>query len=178
MEKYWEIISIKVFMDFDLNILCQGQWGANVYDLANQLGQLEVIGLNLFKKFYDGRYISETQPGNGQVPRAGFYGAGTPNTAFLNPTAYFRIRNINLGYNIPPSSLERLRIKSLRAFISIDNLARFTKFVGGNPGATRFTGPAGGAEVRLVGNGRALGNNSQPSLPFPRTFSIGASLKF
>ena len=32
----------------------QGQWGANVYDLANQLGQLGVIGLNTLKKFYDG----------------------------------------------------------------------------------------------------------------------------
>ena len=166
------------YRNFDLNVLMQGQWGANVYDLANQLGQLGVVGINTLKKFYDGRYISESQPGNGQVPRAGFYGAGTPNTAFLNPTAYFRFRNINLGYNIPSAALERLHIKSLRAYISIDNLARFTKFMGGNPGATRFDGPSGGAEVRLVGNGRALGNNSAPSLPLPRTFSIGASVKF
>jgi TonB-linked outer membrane protein, SusC/RagA family len=166
------------YKNFDLSVLMQGQWGANVYDLANQLGQLGVLGLNSLKKFYDGRYISESEPGNGQVPRAGFFGAGTPNTAFLNPTAYFRIRNVNFGYNIPSAALERLNIKSLRAYISIDNLARFTKFMGGNPGATRFTGPAGGAENRLVGNGRSLGNNSAPSLPLPRTFSIGASVKF
>lgn len=166
------------FKNFDLNILMQGQWGANVYDLINQLGQLGVIGLNTLKKFYDGRYISESQPGNGMVPRAGFYGAGTPNTAFLNPTAYFRFRNINLGFNLPSSALDRLHFQSLRVYISVDNLARFTKFLGGNPGATRFTGPQGGAENRLVGNGRALGNNSAPSLPLPRTFSIGASVKF
>jgi TonB-linked SusC/RagA family outer membrane protein len=165
------------YKNFDLNILMQGQWGANVYDLYMQLGQLGVLGLNTARKFFEGRYISEAQPGNGQVPRAGFYGAGTPNTAFLNPTAYFRFRNINLGYNIPSGALDRLHIKSLRAYISIDNLARFTKFIGGNPGATRFTSAAG-AEVRLVGNGRALGNNSQPSLPLPRTFSFGVSVKF
>ena len=166
------------FMNFDLNVLMQGQWGANVYDLANQLGQLGVIGLNTLSKFYNGRYISESQPGNGQVPRAGFYGAGTPNTAFLNPTAFFRFRNVNFGYNIPARSLEKLQIKSLRAFISIDNLARITKFMGGNPGATRFVGPSGGAEVRLVGNNRALGNNSAPSLPLPRTFALGLSVRF
>jgi TonB-linked SusC/RagA family outer membrane protein len=166
------------YENFDLNVLMQGQWGANVYDLANQLGQLGIIGLNTLKKFYDGRYVSEAEPGNGQVPRAGFFGAGTPNTAFLNPTAYLRFRNINVGYNIPSQALDRLHIKSMRAFISVDNLARFTKFMGGNPGATRFNGPPGGAEVRLVGNGRSLSNNSAPSLPFPRTFSIGASIKF
>ena len=164
------------YKDFDLNILTQGQWGANVYDLYMQLGQLGAIGLNTAKRFYDGRFISEALPGNGKVPRAGFYGAGTPNTEFLNPTAYFRFRNINLGYNVPSSgALDRLHIKSLRAFISIDNLARFTKFVGGNPNATRF---ATAADARIVGNGRSLGNNSAPSLPLPRTFSIGANLKF
>ena len=61
------------YKNFDLSVLMQGQWGANVYDLANQLGQLGVNGINTFKKFYDGRYISEAEPGNGKVPRAGFY---------------------------------------------------------------------------------------------------------
>jgi hypothetical protein len=166
------------YKNFDLNVLMQGQWGANVYDLANQLGQLGTQGLNTLSKFYNGRYISESEPGNGQVPRAGFYGAGTPNTAFLNPTAFFRFRNVNFGYNIPAGSLAKMQIKSLRVFISIDNLARITKFMGGNPGATRFDGPSGGAEVRLTGNGRSLGNNSAPSLPLPRTFAIGASVRF
>jgi len=165
------------YKNFDLSILMQGQWGANVYDLANQLGQLGVIGLNTLKKFYDGRYISESEPGNGVTPRAGFFGAGTPNTEFLNPTAYFRFRNVNLGYNIPAASLGKWGLQSLRAFISIDNLARITKFLGGNPGATRFTS-SNGAEVRLVGNGRALGNNSAPSLPYPRTFSLGVNIRF
>lgn len=166
------------YKNFDLNILMQGQWGAEVYDLYNQLGQLGVLGLNTARKFFDGRYISAAQPGNGKVPRAGFFGAGTPNTEFLNPTAYFRFRNINLGYNFSQRVLDRLKIRSLRAYISIENLVTITNFLGGNPGATRFNGPAGGAEVRLVGNGRALGNNSQPSLPLPRTFSIGANVKF
>ena len=165
------------YKNFDLNILIQGQWGAKVYDLANQLGQLGVLGLNTIKKFYDGRYISESEPGNGITPRAGFFGAGTPNTEFLNPTAYFRLRNVNLGYNFSSATVDKWGIKSLRAFISIDNLARITKFLGGNPGATRFTS-SNGAEVRLVGNGRALGNNSAPSLPLPRTFSVGVNVRF
>jgi hypothetical protein len=165
------------YKNFDLNILIQGQWGARNYDLANQLGQLGVIGLNTIRKFYDGRYISESQPGNGITPRAGFFGAGTPNTEFLNPTAFFRLRNINLGYNVPSVTVGKWGMQSLRAFIGIDNLFRITKFLGGNPGATRFTS-SNGAEVRLVGNGRALGNNSAPSLPYPRTFSIGVNVKF
>jgi TonB-dependent starch-binding outer membrane protein SusC len=165
------------FKNLDLNILIQGQWGARVYDLINQLGQLGAIGINSLKKFYDGRYISETEPGNGITPRAGFFGAGTPNTEFLNPTAYLRLRNVNLGYTFSPSVVQRWRLSSIRAFISIDNLARITNFMGGNPGATRFTS-ANGAEVRLVGNGRALGNNSAPSLPYPRTFSFGVSVRF
>lgn len=165
------------FRNFDLGILIQGQWGARVYDLINQLGQLGVLGINTLQKFYDGRYISEAEPGNGNTPRAGFYGAGTPNTAFLNPTAYVRLRNVNLGYTLPSATVERWRLNSIRAYISIDNLARITNFMGGNPGATRFTS-SNGAEVRLVGNGRALGNNSAPSLPYPRTFSFGINVRF
>ncbi len=61
----------------------------------------------------------------------------------LIDASYFAIKNITLGYTLPTSLLQRLGIQSVRAYVTIDNVALFSHLDGMNPqydftGSTNF----------------------------------------
>lgn len=67
---------------------------------------------------------------------------GTASTFYLKDASFLRIKNVQLGYNIPVSITRHLAMSSLRIYFAGDNLATFTKFKGLDPeravGNTRF----------------------------------------
>lgn len=79
-------------------------------------------------------------------PKAVFGGNKNANQAssrYLEDGSYLRLRNINLGYDVPTSLVERLKIADMRVFVSADNLLTFTKFSGMDPEVS--LGPGGGS---------------------------------
>ncbi len=48
-------------------------------------------------------------------------------TRYLQNAAYLRVKNIQIGYNIPARTISRLGLKNIRFYLSGDNLATFTK---------------------------------------------------
>jgi TonB-linked SusC/RagA family outer membrane protein len=173
------------YKNWELSALINGQSGAYVYDFfIIQIGA-PFRQTNLSTDYwYSGRYISESQPGDGRTPAAnGFDGAvGSVSSLGVQKTDYLRIRNVTLNYNAPKSIAEKLGSSSARIYASVENLHTFTKFVGGNPEARRASagGPAliGGSQIPSVTDGRELGLNSPPGLPLPRTWTLGINLNF
>ena len=53
-----------------------------------------------------------------------------PQTKYLLNMAYFRIKNITLGYNVSPQLLDKVGLKQARAFVSFENLITFDKLRG------------------------------------------------
>jgi len=181
--------SIK-YKNFELFTLLQGQAGGSVYDFyVIQVGT-DAQGVNLSKEFwYDGRYVSPSQPGDGKTPRAGALlatggaaGVGFVSSLGVQKTDYLRIRNITLSYNIPSVFSEKYRIRNARLFTSVENFYTFTKFIGGNPDARRNSigGPGliGGSRLSGTSDGRELALTSVPSLPLPRTWTVGLTFSF
>jgi hypothetical protein len=64
---------------------------------------------------------------------------GQPNSFYVEDGSYLRIRNVQLGYNLPASALSKLKISNLRIYISGQNLATFTKYKGFNPEVQAIT---------------------------------------
>jgi hypothetical protein len=168
------------YKNFDLNILFNGQSGAYVYDFWLIQVAAPFRKTNLSREFwYDGRYIDESNPGDGKTPAANGFDSGIATVAStgIQKTDYLRIRNLSLAYNFSSSFMSGGRI-----FISVENLYTFTNFVGGNPEARRESagGPAliGGSQIAAVTDGRELGLNSPPGLPLPQTWTVGLSINF
>jgi TonB-linked SusC/RagA family outer membrane protein len=84
-------------------------------------------------------------------------------TYFLDPGDYFRIRNVNLTYNVPTGWLERMRVKSAKIYVNAQNLYTFTK-------ATGFTPEIGGTPIAF---GIDVG-----TYPIPATYTVGVNLSF
>ena len=78
-------------------------------------------------------------------PKAVFGGNKNSNkisSRYLEDGSYIRLRNVNLGYELPNSFLSRLKIANARIFVSGDNLWTGTKFSGMDPEIS--LGPGGG----------------------------------
>ena len=87
---------------------------------------------------------------------------GSPSTFFLKDASFFRVKNIQLGYNLPAAVIRKFGLSEARFYFSGDNLFVFTKYPGLDPERT----PA-------VGQGTALLN-----YPQNRILSFGARIKF
>jgi TonB-linked SusC/RagA family outer membrane protein len=86
---------------------------------------------------------------------------------YVEDGKYFRLRNLQIGYTLPDGSLSKLNVKSLRLYVSGDNLLTLTKYSGYDP------------EVGLAFNGDPFGAGVDlGNYPQPRTVIIGLNLKF
>ncbi len=83
---------------------------------------------------------------------------------YLEPGDYFRIRTLQLGYTFSPRMLTGTPVRSLRFFISGQNIATFTKATGYTPEVAIGNPIAGGAD-----NG---------TYPVPAVYSFGVNVTF
>ena len=65
---------------------------------------------------------------------------GTASTYYLKDGSFLRIKNMQIGYNMPPLITKRLAMSSLRVYVAGDNLVTFTKFKGLDPERVPSTG--------------------------------------
>ncbi|MBS1603137.1 MAG: SusC/RagA family TonB-linked outer membrane protein [Bacteroidetes bacterium] len=161
------------YKNFRLTALLQGQQGAKMLDFVYQIMSLHTYNTNMDHFFYDGRYISESNPGNGHTPRAGYNDVGAVSSWEVQKTDYLRIRNINLSYTFPTDLSRKLLVNDLRAYVSVENLYTFKQYRGGNPQAVR-----NGFDTQIFGDHKTLGLNSVATAPLPRIFTLGINFSF
>ena len=172
------------YKNLTFSALLNGQAGGFVQDFyLTQIGVPASFrrGVNLPTFWFDGRYISEEQPGNGRIPAAnGFDDANGPVSSFgVQKTDYLRIRNITLNYDFDQPFTDLLGLSSANVYFSVENLYTFTNFVGGNPDSRRTSGGATGpSQIASVTDGRELGLNVPPSLPLPTIWTVGINVNF
>ena len=81
--------------------------------------------------------------------------------------SYFKLKTVTLGYTLPESVVKKLRVNSLRVYVSADNLLTLTKYSGYDP-ETSFSGSPGDSNY-------GVDFGLQPVL---RTFIFGLNLNF
>ncbi|MDE2826158.1 MAG: TonB-dependent receptor [Bacteroidota bacterium] len=175
------------YKDFELSVRFNGQAGASVLDLyIIQIGA-PFRRVNLSREFwYDGRYISESEPGDGKTPSASGFdtGIGAVSSLGIQDTDFLRLRNITLTYNLPQRLLQGIGVRGARGriYTSMENVHMWTSFIGGNPAGRRNSagGPSlfGGSRIPGVADGREIGLTSPPHLPLPRIWTFGIHLTY
>lgn len=152
------------YKNFDLNIVASGAVGGDIFD--GKAEWLELIdGIVNTYSYVQDRWRSVENPGAGVIGRTA-PGSTTAehrkdNSRYVHDGTFLTIKNIALGYTFP----EPLKsIKSLRAFISIQQAFVFSKYA--NP------------EVSKNGlNGLSEGKDAA-AYPIPRIFSMGLNVNF
>lgn len=140
------------YKNFDLGVMFQYSYGNYLYNMGaaglNGFGSLGAavsrtsVAANVERDAYEGRWTPENT--NAKYPRAiggtlGNYNSQN-SSRFLEDASYIRLKNINLGYNLPKSVLSKLKLSSARVYVAGQNLLTFTKYKGFDPEvSTEFT---------------------------------------
>lgn len=159
------------FKNIDLSVFFQGAYGQKIFSVLNRDVEGFYRSFNVTKRYYDNHW---TGPGStNEYPRAS-WDASANNTIlsgrFLEDGSYTRLKNIQLGYNLPIAFLERYGLQAARVFFSGANLLTWSKYSGMDP------------EMTVSDNARGEGDRSAGidwgTYPSARSYNIGVNITF
>ncbi len=152
------------YKNLQLDFFFQGQSG------------VDLININLIESIYPANFrrnrlsepvLNRWTPQNTQTkwpsgtnPNA--YGPSKVSTLTVQDASYFRLKNVQLSYNVPVEKVDFL--SSMRVYITGQNLFTITDYVGFDPEANSF----GRSNVRV----------DYSSYPLARTYLMGMSVSF
>lgn len=125
------------YKNFDLSVLFQGATGGELRVGTDESG---AIG-NYLHDFYENRWTIDNP--SSEHPRITdrsdqYYSYN--NTYWLRSTNYLRLKNVELGYNLPGHVLEKIKISNLRLYVSGLNLLTWSKVKVYDPESTNQLG--------------------------------------
>lgn len=128
---YWGFTNSVTYKRFDLSVLLQGQGGNKIFSIFARnidrpnLGQANYNARNTWAN----RWRTVESPGDGVTPRVDATTASLYDSRWLYDGAFWKIKNVSVGYNIPNNLIKG--ISNSRIYISIDNLWMHTHYEGG-----------------------------------------------
>lgn len=122
------------YKGFDFTLFGSGASGNKIFNCINRPDYQMVNKLK--EVFYDNRWTPENP--NGSKPRAGAENMDkyACSSAMVYDGSYFKIKQIQLGYNLPKPLLKKVAINSLRLYVSLDDFFTITKYPGFDPEAS------------------------------------------
>lgn len=121
--------------NFDFSMLFQGVGNHQVYYNNQAFRFVTVMGQSLIKDITDNAWTPEN-PYESIYPVLRNNANGKNNIAsdaFVHNAAYFRCKNIQLGYTVPRKITKKFFVENLKVYTSIDNLFTITSFPGLDP---------------------------------------------
>jgi TonB-linked SusC/RagA family outer membrane protein len=123
------------FLNFDMFILLQGGYGNKIYMQVNQDIEGFYRPFNLTQRVYDTRWHGEGT--SNTMPLVSWLDQPNnikePSSRFLEDASYCRLKNVQIGYNIPRKVVNKLHVKGLRFYLTATNLITITKYPGLDP---------------------------------------------
>lgn len=137
---------------FDLSLFLQGVGGIDrvFLDFPTVEGGITEAKMD--------RYHAVNNP-DGTFPAMGNQAYNqVPSSFWIKDASYMRVKNLELGYSLPSSLLDRIKVKGVRVYVSGQNLLTFTK-------------------IRNFDPEKVAGDTNNASYPNARTISAGINIK-
>ncbi len=125
---YFGITGSLAYKGFDFSLDLYGNVGNQVYNgkKAFRQGILDNVEADMAY----GRWI----PSNGSQTEPAANGGFLPaSTYFVESGSFVRINNVTFGYTLPATLLQRIKLGSVRLFVTAQNLLTYQKFSGFTP---------------------------------------------
>ena len=154
------------YKGIDFSFTFQGVYGNDVYNGAGKF-------MSANGDFYDNQTLDQLNRWKKagditNVPQARYVGGnGTAESSrYLEKASYTRLKTVSIGYLLPKSITDRLKLTKVRIYATANNLLTFTKYTGWDPEVNTdyLTGVAAG--------------NDFYSAPQPKTITVGLNLGF
>ena len=122
------------YKGLDLTVFGSGSHGNKIFNCINRP---DYAASNRLKEiFYDNRWTVDNP--NGTVPRAGASDMDkyACSSAMIYDGSYFKIKQIQLGYTLPKSLINKVYLSHARVYASLDDFFTFSKYPGFDPEAS------------------------------------------
>lgn len=152
------------YKGFDLSVVIGSAWGHKLYNGNKYFYEGMNSGSNFLRSTLKAWTPENT---NTSVPRAVYQdpnGNLKESDRFLEKGDFIRLRQVQIGYSLPKSLLERVYLEKLRIYVSGENLLTWTDYSGVDPEFSR-------ASVLNAGIDNLI-------YPFTRSFTVGVQLSF
>ncbi len=151
---------------FDLTIFLNGSYGAKILNaLDYQIASLGSLYQNQLASVA-GFWTPANPTSNIPRPVNGSNNNLVMSDRFIESGSYLRVQNISLGYNLPASLVNRIKLSRLRVYVTGQNLYVFTPYKGLDP------------EIGAANQNVFLTGVDQGRYPIPRTISFGINADF
>ena len=152
---------------FDLSFTLQGVKGGNVINGDANYNESK----RYITAFSDNRWISPNNPGDGKTPYSTIGFNWMLTDYVIADASYFAIRELNLGYTLPNSIAQAVKLSSLRVYFAAQNLffKAAKNFKSLNPEGRANTGAYSNALIDGYQRG---------SFPIQKTFVVGIDINF
>ncbi len=158
------------YKNFDASLFFQGVQGNKVYNATRVITEGMVRFFNAGTQVLNAWTPTNT---NTNIPRAISADPNKnarPSTRFLEDGSFMRLKNVMIGYTVPAGFLgtsTKGTVKSLRIYVSAQNILTFTKYTGYDP------------EVGNRTPGSSLTNGIDFAVyPQPKSFQVGIQANF
>jgi TonB-linked SusC/RagA family outer membrane protein len=159
------------YKNWDIAIFFQGAYGQKIFSVLNRDIEGFYRPFNVTQRYFDNHW---TGPGtSNEYPRASWDASGNNtkySTRFLEDGSYTRLKNLQVGYTLPKTLLERYGVASLRIYCSGTNLFTITKYQGLDP------------EMTVSNNAQGQGDSSAGldwgTYPAAKSYNLGINLTF
>lgn len=119
---------------FDLSIFFQGMAGVKMFFMDNTYRPVTGYGWAMNKTIAEGRwYEGRTDAIYPRVMDTSDNRNGLASDFWVQNKSYFKIKNIQLGYNLPKKWMNQINIDNIRIYGSLENFFTFTSYKGPDP---------------------------------------------
>ncbi|WP_025761851.1 TonB-dependent receptor [Dyadobacter tibetensis] len=163
----WGLNNDFSYKGFDLNVFFQGSQGNDL--LSYTLMELNLLsGINNATTDALNRWTPTNT--NTDVPKAQLGRTRRVSTRWISDGSFVRLKNVSLGYSLPASLLEGMKIRRVRLYVSAQNILTMTKYKGYDP------------EVNYSSTGDTNGNTNlgldYGSYPNAKSYTVGLNVSF
>jgi len=123
------------YENFDLQFSFQGAYGGKVFNALNQQLEISTLGTNAAATLLD-RW-TPTNPSN-EIPRASSSPLGIVSERYVEDASFLRLKLITLGYTFPKSITSKIKIQTLKLYVSFENPITWTKYRGYDPEVSSY----------------------------------------
>ncbi len=155
------------FRNFDLNIFFQGSQGNDL--LSYTLMELNLMsGINNATTDALRRWTPENT--DTDIPKASAGRTRRVSTRWVYDGSFIRLKNISLGYTLPASVVEKMKINKFRVYVSAQNILTITDYEGFDPEVNYRS-------TNTADSNRNLGLD-YGSYPNAKSYTVGLNIGF
>jgi len=148
---------------FDLSLQFQGVAGVEIFNAGKAYAR-NFFGDNnttvLIREAWTAENHTQHPRNIASDPNGNF---GRPSDYFVEKGDYLKLRNVQLGFNVPAKTLQRIKVSKLRVYLNANNFLTFTKYSGFDP------------EIAGSNTSRGVDYGQYPQV---RTISAGVEVQF